>query len=380
MDNFIALVKDILENHNTRTPEQERTGTGTLSVFGRDLRYDISGFKVPMVTTSKISFDLIIKELLFFIKGGTNIKELMTQNCHIWDDWAVNEETPKKFFKSLVENELVNPEAYQIYMDSFDDGLYGEIGPMYGYNWRYWPRAPHYLSDQNGINPMEYKGWSIEEFGLDMEKMKAFHDCAKEEAGYGKISDFDTYCFQFFFSYVDQLMILIHNLKTNPYSRRHVVTAFNPSYTPIPGIEPDLQPLNGRGSLDPCHNFFQCYVKPPKEEGGKMQLSLKFNMRSTDALLGLPFNIPSYAILTHLLALQVGMEPDELLVSLGDVHIYANHVENAKIQVTRTPGPMPVLKVAEKCLADFHILEVTREDLSLEGYVPQAKISYERNV
>lgn len=152
MDNYITLVKDILDNHNTRTPEQERTGTGTLSVFGRDLRYDISGFKVPMVSTSKISFDLIVKELLFFIKGATNIKELMNQNCHIWDDWAVNETTPTKFFKTMVDNELVKPEAYQIYMDSFDEEVYGEIGPMYGYNWRYWPRGAHYLSDQNGIN------------------------------------------------------------------------------------------------------------------------------------------------------------------------------------------------------------------------------------
>lgn len=279
MDNYIALVKDILENHNTRTPEQERTGTGTLSLFGRDLRYDISGFKVPMVTTSKISFDLIVKELLFFIQGSTNIKELTGQNCHIWDEWAVGEATPEKFFDKLVEARLVNSEARQIFMDAFDEEMYGEIGPMYGYNWRFWPRGTHYLSNDLGINPMEYKGWSIDEFGLDMEKMKKFYEHAKAEVSGHELPDFETYCFQFFFSYVDQLMTLIHNLRTNPYSRRLVVTAFNPSYTPIPGLDPDLQPLTGRGALDPCHNFFQCYVKPPVEEGGKMRLSLKFNMR-----------------------------------------------------------------------------------------------------
>lgn len=281
MRNYIELVNDILKNANLRSPEQERTGTGTLSVFSRELRFDLSDNKVPMVTTTRISFDLIVKELLFFIAGNTNIKSLTEQNCHIWDEWAVSEASKDKLADIYAKNGLIqNEETSLVFFKSVvDPELMGEIGPMYGYNWRFWPRAAGPSSADIGINPLEYNGWDISEFGLDMPRFKKFYEESTGVTPEYNLEEFNNYCYRFFFSYVDQLMILIHNLKKNPYSRRHLVTAFNPALSPIPGIDPDVQPLLDRGSLDPCHYAFQCYVKPPADEGGKMRLSMKFNMR-----------------------------------------------------------------------------------------------------
>lgn len=232
MNQYLNLMKHVLENG---TVKEDRTGTGTISVFGHQMRFDLSkGF--PCVTTKKLHLRSIIHELLWFLSGDTNIKYLKDNKVTIWDEWA-------------------------------DEN--GNLGPVYGYQWRSWPTS---------------KG--------------------------------DT---------VDQIKNLIHMIKTNPDSRRLIVSAWNVEFI-------------DQMALPPCHTFFQFYVADGK-------LSCQLYQRSADIFLGVPFNIASYALLTHMVAQVCGLEPGEFIHTFGDAHLYSNHLEQAKEQLSRTPLKLPTLKM-----------------------------------
>jgi thymidylate synthase len=248
---YLNLLRDILDNGVRR---DDRTGTGTLGVFGRQMRFDLSkGF--PVLTTKKLHLRSIIIELLWFLRGETNIAYLKDNGVRIWDEWADAD---------------------------------GELGPVYGKQWRSWT-APD-----------------------------------------GRI--------------IDQIEKLVHGLKTNPNSRRHIVTAWNPA---------DVDDM----ALPPCHCLFQFFVANGK-------LSCQLYQRSADVFLGVPFNIASYALLTMMLAQVVGLEPGDFVHTFGDAHLYLNHLEQAELQLTREPLPLPVMQIAPKTdLFDFDL-----SDFTLEGY------------
>ena len=278
------LLQDILDNGIQKS---DRTGTGTLSVFGRQIRHNMKqGF--PILTTKKVAWKGVVSELLWFLTGQTNISFLLKHNNHIWDgdaykryervwNWDLDEPLPMKDFIERIktDNEFAK--------------VWGELGPIYGKQWRKWGNA------------------------------------------------------------VDQIDDLVRNLKENPDSRRLMVSAWNVD---------ELDQM----VLPPCHYGFQIWTR---EENEQRYISLMWNQRSVDTFLGLPFNIASYGLLLELLANEVGMIPDELICNLGDVHLYSNHIEQAKEQIGRTSFDLPKLKTDVKIDG---ICCATPDDFVLEGY------------
>lgn len=259
MRQYLELVKFILEHGEKK---EDRTGTGTLSVFGYQSRYDLrDGF--PIVTTKKILFDAVVRELLWFLKGSTNINDGLKQHTPIWNAWA-------------------DPN--------------GELGPIYGYQWRKW-----------------------EKFTWD-ETTKTYRK-----------------------THIDQIQTAIDTIKRNPDSRRIIVNAWNVA---------DLD----RMALPPCHAFFQFYVV-----NGRLDCQLY--QRSADVALGVPFNISSYALLLAMIAQECNLTPGIFIHTLGDAHIYLNHVEGLKTQLNRTPKMLPQLKIVKK-----PVFELTFEDVKLFNY------------
>jgi len=258
MKQYHDLMRHVLENGATKT---DRTGTGTISVFGYQMRFDLQkGF--PLLTTKKLHLKSIIHELLWFLKGDTNIKYLSDNGVHIWDEWADKD---------------------------------GNLGPVYGYQWRSWPTAD------------------------------------------GR--------------HIDQISQVINQIKNNPDSRRMIVSAWN-----VAEID--------KMKLPPCHAFFQFYVADGK-------LSCQLYQRSADIFLGVPFNIASYAILTLMVAQVCNLKPGEFIHTLGDAHLYSNHIEQAKLQLTRELRELPVMKINPEVKSIF---EFKFDDFVLEGYNPHPHI------
>jgi len=255
---YLELLSEVLDSGARKT---DRTGTGTLSVFGRQLRFSLEE-RFPLLTTKKLHLKSIIYELLWFLRGDTNVKWLQERGVTIWDEWA--DET-------------------------------GELGPVYGYQWRHW-RTPD----------------------------------GRE---------------------IDQISQLIKNLRARTDSRRHLVTAWNPA---------DVDKM----ALPPCHALFQFYVADGR-------LSCQMYQRSADLFLGVPFNIASYALLTLMVAQVTGLKPAEFVLTLGDAHLYLNHLEQAREQIRRTPRPFPRMRLnpARRELLDFQY-----EDFKLEEYEPHPAI------
>ncbi|WP_022836653.1 thymidylate synthase [Salisaeta longa] len=280
---YLDYLRDILQNGRR---SDDRTGTGTTRVFGRQLRFDLSaGF--PLLTTKKVWFKGVAAELLWFVSGSHNIRPLVQQGVSIWTDW------PLKRYREAT-GEALSQTAFEarIRDDADFAATWGDLGPVYGAQWR----------------------------------------------------DFDG---------VDQLQRLIDGLRATPTSRRHLVSAWNP-----PAVPAMLLP--------PCHYAFQCFV-----DAGR--LSLMWQQRSVDSFLGLPFNIASYALLTHLLAQQTRYAVGELIFSGGDCHIYDNHRDAVQTQLTRTPRPLPTLRLPEP--APPSIDDYTLSDVQLVGYDPHPPIS-----
>jgi thymidylate synthase len=261
---YLNLLEDILENGITK---EDRTGTGTISVFGRQLRFDLrKGF--PLLTTKKLHIRSIIYELLWFLNGDTNNKYLEDNGVRIWKEWA-------------------DP--------------YGELGPIYGKQWRSWDHRDGYCTDQ------------IEE--------------------------------------------VIDQIKRNPDSRRLIVSAWNVADLP-------------RMALPPCHLLFQFYV-------ANGELSCQLYQRSADVFLGVPFNIASYALLTHIIAHQTNLKVGEFIHTFGDVHIYKNHIDQVKCQLARTPRPIPSLLIKDR---NQKFYEYEFDDFSIIGYDPHPSIKAEVSV
>ena len=306
-EQYTDLLQDILDNG---VEKKDRTGTGTISVFGRQFRHNMKdGF--PLLTTKKMPFKTIVTELIWFLRGGTNIKYLVDNNCHIWDGDAY-----KNYLKTseptLNGKYLSQPEfIHWIKTDDKFAKKWGELGPIYGKQWRSWGEEEYY----DGI-----EGWKDNE-PIFIKKIK---------------------------NGIDQIQNLINDLKTNPDSRRLMVNAWNVG---------ELDQM----VLPPCHYGFQVYTRELSlEERATIwnnthnpvgniythnqydendiparTISLMFNMRSVDTFLGLPFNIASYGLLLEIIAKEVNMVPDELIGNLGDVHLYSNHIEQAKEQIGR---------------------------------------------
>lgn len=261
MQTYLNLMQHVLQHGIDKS---DRTGTGTRSVFGYQMRFDLqAGF--PLVTTKKLHLRSIIHELLWFLRGDTNIAYLKTHGVSIWDDWA-------------------------------DEN--GELGPVYGYQWRSWPTP-------NGQS-------------------------------------------------IDQISQLIHQIKTNPDSRRLIVSAWNPA-------------LVDEMALPPCHCLFQFYVADGK-------LSCQLYQRSADIFLGVPFNIASYALLTHMVAQVCELQVGEFVHTLGDAHLYHNHLEQAKLQLSRQPRPLPQLRLNPEVKDLFSFCY---EDFTIDGYDPHPHIKAE---
>jgi thymidylate synthase len=259
MRQYLDLMQLILDEG---VEQQDRTGTGTLSWFGAQMRFDLAdGF--PLLTTKKLHIRSIIVELLWFLRGDTNIAWLKERKVRIWDEWA-------------------------------DDN--GDLGPVYGKQWRDW------------------------------------------ETSDGR--------------HIDQIANLVALIRNDPYSRRQIVTAWNPG-------EID------RMALAPCHCLFQTQVS-----GGRLHLQLY--QRSADIFLGVPFNIASYALLTHLLARECGLEPGVFVWTGGDCHLYSNHLEQARLQLTRTPKPLPKLAISDR---GQRLFDYEAEDFTFENYDPDAHIA-----
>lgn len=302
MKQYLELLEKIKQEGIEKS---DRTGTGTKSIFGYQMRFDLSkGF--PILTTKRVPFGLIKSELLWFIKGDTNIRYLLQHNNHIWDEWAFKRyvESPDYTGEDMTDfgrRSLQDPvfkEVYEKELETFcqrilneDDfaAKYGELGNIYGSQWRHW-----------------------------------------------KTTQGET---------IDQLAQVIEMLKTSPDSRRLLVSAWNPE--DVPSM-----------ALPPCHTMFQFYVADGK-------LSCQLYQRSADVFLGVPFNIASYALLTHLIANEVGLEVGEFVHTLGDAHLYLNHLEQVDIQLSRETYELPqlVLKHPEKSLYDLEV-----SDVVLEGY------------
>lgn len=288
MQQYQDFLRHILQNGSRK---EDRTGTGTISVFGYQMRFDLKeGF--PLVTTKKLHTKSIIHELLWFIAGDTNIQYLCKNGCNIWNDWPF-----AKYQKSdAYKGETMKAFAERIASDDEFARQWGELGPVYGYQWRHWPDG---------------KGGEI-----------------------------------------DQLAQLIHNLKTNPDSRRHIISAWNVA---------DIEQM----TLPPCHSLFQFYVTPGNNPQKNGILSCQLYQRSADAFLGVPFNIASYALFTMMIAQVCNFELGDFVHTFGDAHIYSNHVEQVELQLSRTPFPLPQLKINPEIssIFDFRI-----EDFELINY------------
>ncbi|MBP7967718.1 thymidylate synthase [Candidatus Woesebacteria bacterium] len=290
---YLDLLKDIMENG---VYKDDRTGTGTYSVFGRQMRFDLSqGF--PLLTTKKVYLRGIIHELLWFLKGESNIKYLVDNDVHIWDDW------PYRFYKKTREaegNEILSQKDFiqKIKEDEKFAQKWGNLGPVYGAQWRHWQTAEG-------------------------------HE-------------------------VDQISNLVAQIKANPDSRRLIVSAWNAG---------DIEEM-AKAGLPPCHTLFQFYVVEGK-------LSCQLYQRSADMFLGVPFNIASYALLTMIVAHVTGLETGDFVHTFGDAHIYKNHIEQVKEQLSRETRALPTIKIRPNV---NNIFEFSFDDFVLDGYDPHPAI------
>jgi thymidylate synthase len=362
MKNYLALMRYILDNGEFHG---DRTGVGTISTFGTQLRWDLTkGF--PLVTTKKVFLRGIIKELLWILDGSGDVQKLIDENVHIWDDWIVKQsdiDNPSEKLLRMIEEITGGKQEIKDKVTKEMSAVVGTIGPLYGTMMRSAPGgtdmrallALHGSEAQDVIikNHAPDKVKKLEEkFGVDTLELKQA-------------------IIQEFVNTVDQIQLLILNLKANPHSRRHIVNCWFPEFLPDERLSPEDNVLCGRQALAPCHVMQQYHVSLPKEEGGKMRLSLMMTQRSADYAIGVPFNIASYSLLLMMIAQVVDMEPFEFIWSGGDTHIYRNTIEQSELQLTREPRPLPTMKLNPnvKSIYDFKL-----EDFTLEGYDPHPAI------
>ncbi|WP_201308052.1 thymidylate synthase [Companilactobacillus farciminis] len=304
---YLDLLQYVLDHGHKKS---DRTGTGTISTFGYQMRFDLQE-SFPLLTTKKIPFGLIKSELLWFLHGDTNIRYLLEHKNHIWDEWAFKNYIESSDYKGpdmtdfgrrhLIDEDF--NQKYQVEKKKFDQSIlnddafaqkFGNLGDVYGAQWRHWQ---------------------------------------KRDGGF-----------------IDQISNVIEQIKKTPDSRRLIVSAWNPEDVPTM-------------ALPPCHTLFQFYVNEGK-------LSCQLYQRSGDLFLGVPFNIASYALLTHLIARETGLEVGEFIHTLGDAHIYSNHLEQVKEQLSRKPVAGPSLEIT----SDKSIFDLDVKDIRVDNYNPQPAI------
>ena len=374
MKQYIDNMRRILEEGNLH---EARTVSDRISLFGLTESYNLQeGF--PLVTSRFIPFKTMVKELLWFISGGTNINDASAPK-KIWDLWAVDKSTIDSMYDMLVEDELskvVDPQEQteemrvelrkelEKAMSAEGEKLLGSIGAMYGSVWRnapnrFFKEAKHLLRPIEQLPSDKLANW-VKEY-----EEYCYLAQSKPEGGFERFAQVkytQTY---------DQINELVNNLKTKPHSSRHLVTTFLPDLVPPETMSPRLAALYGYGSLMPCHPLFQCLVR---ESGGVKYLDLQMYQRSADYPVGRPYNIAQYALLTHLLAHVTGMQAGMLYLPVGDAHIYANQVEKVKEQITREPLPLPTISISAE-VSDLFM--VKPDDIELHGYQHHEKIDYE---
>lgn len=363
MHQYLDVLKEVLENG---CDTEDRTGTGRRRIWGTSKRFDLSNGKVPVVTTRQIFLKGVITELLWFISGSTDNRELKKDGVKFWDRWAVEQSHIDAAVARIEKDESPLVKSIDIsYFKAHYQSYLGSIGPMYGAAWRAAPGPRH--------------GWDIAYSDLPpdlIEYCKTTYPI--EYQAYLEDSEnnkyFETIAKTAYNDHVDQFNDLLINLRDRPYSSRHVVVAWIPQWTPSEKLKPQENVLAGYGSLAACHCMYQCFVKPPKEEGGKKRLSLLIYIRSNDLAIGAPTNIAQYAVLTHMLARHLDMDADELIWQVGDAHLYLNHIENAKVQITLEPLESPTiwLNPEIKSIWDFKA-----EDIEIRGYTSHPPIKYE---
>ncbi|QYA31850.1 thymidylate synthase [Macrococcus psychrotolerans] len=300
------LLKLILE---TGKDKDDRTNTGTLSVFGHQMRFDLSkGF--PLLTTKKVSFKLVATELIWFIRGDTNIRYLLEYNNNIWNEWA--------FLKWIESDEYMGP-------DMTDFG-------------------------HRALRDAEFNEQYREQLNIFKEKILTDDDFMQRYGDLGNVYGKQWRQFETKDRVTDQLKEVIEQIKLNPHSRRHIVSAWNPG---------EIDSM----ALPPCHTMFQFYVNNNK-------LSCQLYQRSADVFLGVPFNIASYSLLTHLVARECGLEVGEFIHSMGDAHIYSNHIEAVETQLMRSSYEAPELQIN----SDKDIFNIEYEDLEIIDYTAHPAI------
>ena len=287
MRQYHELMERVLREGSDKS---DRTGTGTRSVFGHQMRFDLAeGF--PMITTKKLHLKSILHELIWFISGDTNIRYLCQNGVRIWDDWPFATYSKSADYDGIDIKEF----SARIAADANFAAKWGDLGPVYGFQWRFWPGP-------NGP--------------------------------------------------VDQLRDVLEGIRSNPDGRRHIVSAWNPGYI-------------DQMALPPCHAFFQFYVADGK-------LSCQLYQRSADIFLGVPFNIASYALLLHMMAQDLGLKVGDFVHSLGDAHIYSNHTDQVRLQLSRDLRPLPTLNLnpSVKSLFDFRYEDVALLNYDSHPHIP----------
>lgn len=324
MKTYLNGMQDVLDNGHDHA---DRTGVGRRSVFGRQYRFDLQkGF--PLVTTKKVNIKNIIIETLWFLSGSQRALDLEEQGVNIWKQWTPTQDDANAFIQKIESYKntqltselckLVDVRNWSRLRKAIKDRV-GTIGPLYGAVWR-----GNYDSGSYRQSP-------------------------------------------------DQILNLIQGLRANPFHSRHCVTAWIPHLLPVPGYSPIENVLMGRGALAPCHCFFQCFVSPPEKEGGAMRLSLNLNLRSSDTAIGQPYNIAQYAMLLMMLAQVTDMVPHELVLTVGDQHVYTDQLDLAYEQIQREPYELPTL-LLNPDVEDIDSFKL--EDFELLGYQHHPFIKY----
>ncbi len=363
MKNYLELMKKII--NEGRDNPKDRTGHGRRRLFSQQVRFDLSDMRLPVVTTRAINPMLGIYEMLFFINGKTNVSWLHQYGCKIWDMWAVKPGSAIDVAKKMEERGIVTAEEAMFLASSFGPETIGEIGPMYGYIWRH---APLHSDEMTRAAITRTVAQLPSDF---LGRINAYLDGGEFKDK--TLEEKEEFILMNYHSHVDQLNELVWNLKTDPYSSRHLVSAFMPSLAPIAGYSPEENVLLGRCSLMPCHHSFEVFVQPSQEPGGKDELSLQANFRSWDVPIGGPTNIAGYGFLAHLLAHCSSMVAKELSIVAGDAHVYLDQIELAKEQIQREPLESPRIKFSENLVDLF---ACTPADVTIGDFSQHSPIKY----
>ena len=364
MRNYLNLLAEILQYG--RDHKTDRTGHGRRRLFSKKLEFDLSGGRFPLVTTRKIDPMKGVLEMLFFISGQTNVEWLQNKNCNIWNSWATTQEDGVKLIDKMVERGYASDVSkMHMFAAMMEDFRPGEIGPLYGCIWRSAPRLSQ-------LTKMEMVR-SVDDLPSDLIKQLNNHFSESEE--FKKMTEEERTDFYLgnYYSAIDQLNELVCNLKKDPYSSRHLVTAYSPEFLPIPGFTPQENVLLGKSALMPCHHSFEVFVNPPEVEGGKPELSLNVNFRSWDVPLGGPTNIHGYAFLAHALAYVCDMEAVKLSINAADAHIYLDQIDGVLEQLARDPYED---KVTISFTGPKDLFMMNESEIVISEYKQHGKIDY----